>query len=242
MKKKRTSDILNKSTSQAEYRQALLQIQVGVQGRVLQQLSRELHDNIGQLLSVAKLKLNVLEKMDHGTELREHIVQSSEVIEQSLRDIRELIQNLGENFLEDFSFQRNLAHELLQIRKVNKFTTELVVSGTKSVLDHDEEIILFSICQEILTVIVKNSKSAVILVELLYELDTFILCIEFTCVGFNNENVKILGADDDKIQTIHRHAELVGGVAVFKTKSDLTTVVEIKIPADHQEDIDSHET
>jgi two-component system NarL family sensor kinase len=54
--------IKEKADLKAAYDQEILRSQLEVQNQTLQQIGNELHDNIGQLLSVTRLYLNVLEE------------------------------------------------------------------------------------------------------------------------------------------------------------------------------------
>ena len=50
-----------KATLHAQHQQEILQVQLEIQNQTLQHISGELHDNIGQLLTLVRLKLNMLE-------------------------------------------------------------------------------------------------------------------------------------------------------------------------------------
>ena len=50
----------------------------------MQQLGRELHDNIGQLLSVLRINLNVLEEMVEDESTKSQISESNQIVEQTI--------------------------------------------------------------------------------------------------------------------------------------------------------------
>ena len=61
-KKRQGQYLQEKADLQVRYKQEILQAQLEIQNQTLQQISRELHDNIGQLLSVMSINLDILEE------------------------------------------------------------------------------------------------------------------------------------------------------------------------------------
>src|SRR5690349_4299839 len=94
-----------KAALHAQYAQEMLQAQIEVQNATLQQIGQELHDNIGQLLSVARINLNMLEEMPHSEEVRAFIEQTNEVVNHSIIDLRGLTKSLDGDFVKDFGLE-----------------------------------------------------------------------------------------------------------------------------------------
>jgi signal transduction histidine kinase len=63
----------------AEHEKTLLNVENEIQQETLNQIGRELHDNIGQLLSLAKLNLNST-KPEKQAEGKEYIVKDGDVL------------------------------------------------------------------------------------------------------------------------------------------------------------------
>ena len=57
---KRKQHFRQKKILEVQFQQALLQTQIEIQEQTLKTISQEIHDNIGQVLSLAKLNLNTL--------------------------------------------------------------------------------------------------------------------------------------------------------------------------------------
>lgn len=115
----------------AQYLQEILQTQIEIQNSTLQQIAQELHDNVGQLLSVAKINLNILEDYQHIDEVQACIDQTNELIGQVIDDVRALTKSFDGDFVKDFGLEDSVSQELLRIRKTNKYVTELIVSGNR---------------------------------------------------------------------------------------------------------------
>jgi len=73
--RRKTKNILEKEQMRSQFQRELLQSQLEIQEQTLKTISQEIHDNIGQVLSLAKLNLNTME-IDKKEELQEKIVDS----------------------------------------------------------------------------------------------------------------------------------------------------------------------
>lgn len=195
----------------AQYDQEILTSQIEVQNTTLQYIGRELHDNIGQLLSVAKINLNVLEETTQNTENEDFIKQTNELVEQSIHELRALSKSLDGDFVHDFGLQQSIAHELQRIRKTKKFETELTLHGEKYTLGYDREIVLFRIVQEILNNALKHSKAKNIEIDMNYLPNNFTLTVMDNGKGFDFETIikNELSQSGAGLRNIKRRATLI---------------------------------
>ncbi len=210
--KRKTQFIQEKIALRNSYDKEILQSQVEVQNHTLQYIGRELHDNIGQLLSVARINLNILEETIKDPEYEEFIKQTNLLIAQSMQDIRSLSKSLDGDFVKDFGFYESIAHELDRIKKTKKFKTELQIKGKIYNLGQEREIVLFRIVQEILNNAIKHSGAQYIVVELSYQINTFVLTIEDNGKGFDFQEVlqrSSLFESGAGLKNIKKRAELM---------------------------------
>lgn len=209
--KKQVENRQEKATLKAQYDQEILTSQIEVQNTTLQYIGRELHDNIGQLLSVAKINLNVLEETTQNTENEEFIKQTNELVEQSIHELRALSKSLDGDFVHDFGLQQSIAHELQRIRKTKKFETDLTLHGEKYSLGYDREIVLFRIVQEILNNALKHSKAKNINIDIDYLPNNFTLTVTDNGKGFDLETVmkNEISQSGAGLRNIKRRATLI---------------------------------
>jgi two-component system, NarL family, sensor kinase len=214
--KRKIQFIQEKVALKSQYDQEILTSQIEVQNTTLQYIGQELHDNIGQLLSVAKINLNVLEETMQDAaggepHNEEFIKQTNELIEQAIHDLRSLSKSLDGNFVHDFGLQQSIAHELQRIRKTKKFETELTLHGEKYTLGYEREIVLFRIVQEILNNALKHSKAKNIEVNIKYLPDNFTLSVTDNGKGFDFEAImkNELSQSGAGLRNIRRRATLI---------------------------------
>lgn len=221
--------LIEKTALKTAYDQEILKSQIEVQNQTLQHIGQELHDNIGQLLSVAKINLNILEESDHSE--HENIKQTNEIITQSINDLRALTKSLDGDFVHDFGLEESISHELQRIRKTKRFETEISVLGTKRKLGYETEIVLFRIVQEILNNSLKHSKAKNIEVIVHYFHTSFELTIKDNGKGFELENIqsKPLNLSGAGLRNMQRRMELIGGKCTINSVLAVGTEVLLKL-------------
>ena len=143
----------NSKRMTANYRQEVLESQVEVQKQAFERVGSELYDNIGQMLSVAKMYLYSLEETELNQEQRTFIQQTNDIVGKSITDLRGLIRRLEGCMAQDFDLQDCIGQYLQRFRRNHHVTTELVVTGTSYPLEYEKEIVLFRVIQEVVTVI-----------------------------------------------------------------------------------------
>lgn len=229
--RRQTQNRQDKAAMQAAFQQEILQTQLEVQNLTMQQLGRELHDNIGQLLSVLRLNLNVLEETveDEGT--RGQIAESNQIVEQTIADVRALTKSLDGDFVKDFGFIDSLSHELQRIRKTRRYQTEITTSGTPYSLGYQHEIVLFRIAQEVINNALKHAAATTLTVSVMYEPTNFEITIQDNGKGFDFEGVMKNGMSKSGagLRNIQRRAELIGGKCTINSQKGLGTTVTISI-------------
>jgi two-component system, NarL family, sensor kinase len=209
--KKKIQHLQEKTALKAQYDQEILKSQIEVQNATLQYLGKELHDNVGQLLSVARINLNVVEETIQEAENEGFVKQANELVEQSIQELRALSKSLDGDFVQDFGFQEMIIHELQRIRKTKKFETEILIQGQKYSLGYDREIVLFRIVQEILNNTIKHSGATIIEASLNYLPNNFTLQISDNGKGFDYAKVinNELNQSGSGLRNIQRRATLI---------------------------------
>lgn len=221
-----------KAALHAQYAQEILQAQIEVQNATLQQIGQELHDNIGQLLSVAKINLNMLEEMPHNEEVRAFIEQTNEVVNHSIIDLRGLTKSLDGDFVKDFGLEQSLSHELLRIHKTGKLKTDFTVHGERYPLGYEKEIVLFRVSQEALNNILKHARATCVTGELHYNPGLLYLLLRDDGVGFTPEklrNGQLTGAGAG-LRNMERRVGMIGGHFKITSAPDSDTSIQIDVP------------
>lgn len=219
-----------KAALHAQYQQEILQSQIEIQNQTLQHISGELHDNIGQLLSVARLQLNILEEEETAT--TEQVREVNALIGKTIEELRGLSKSLDGDFVKDFGLAESLAHELRRIKATGKYQTDIITQGQAYRLDGQKEIVLFRVAQEILNNTLKHAAAKNIKVKLHYEPAQFTLTVQDDGKGFDFEEImsREMHQSGAGLRNIRRRTELLGGTCNFQTTNGLGTKVQLQLP------------
>jgi len=231
-KKRQTEYLQEKTNLQVQYQQEILQAQIEIQNQTLQQIGRELHDNIGQLLSVMSIKLDVLEEDTNELETKNQIIETAQILHRTISEIRHLSKSLDGDFVKDFGLAESLSHELQRIRSTGKYQTEIQIKGEPYRLDEKKEIVLFRVAQEILNNILKHAAAKSIQLTLHYDPNQFSLTIVDNGKGFDYEAVlsREMSASGSGLRNIQRRMELLGGSYKIDSTFGKGTEIHLDLP------------
>ena len=203
----------------------LLDSKIQVQEHTFQQISSDIHDNIGQKLSLAKLQLNRLD-LEHGLNNKEMISNVIQIITESLNDLRDLSRSLSTDLIKSNGFIKAMENEIVQLKKTGHYNLKMLIVGDAVFFDVEKEVVLFRIAQEVLTNIIKHAEATNIDIELHFFDEYLNLCLSDNGKGFDLNKVN----DSNGLLNIKRRAVTLGGDAVFKSTIGQGTIVKIKIP------------
>lgn len=209
------------------YQQEVLKAQVEVQKRAFERVGSELYDNIGQLLSVAKMNLFFVGDSPLNADQQKYVQQTSAILGQSINDIRALIQGLKVCMGHDFDLQDGLRQRLLRIRYSQKAAPELLVTGTPYSLGYEQEIVLFRVSQEILDTLLDNSLSSLI-VQLQYTPTCFVMTIESGVLSAKKHQKPVF--DAQQRLDIHQRLALFGATVQWTEAVAETVKITIQLP------------
>jgi len=175
------------ATMKDMYEKEVLRSQLEIQENTFKTISQELHDNIGQMLSVVKLSLSALplEKDHQAQGLVKH---SQEVLNKAIVDLSDLNKSLHPDRITDIGLADSIRFELAAIKKAGLLNVQFSVAGQEFRLPDEKAIFLFRIFQEILNNVLKHSKAKNISVVITYDSDdTFAMEVEDNGVGFTTD-------------------------------------------------------
>ena len=171
------------------YAEALLESKLEIQEQTFKNISQEIHDNIGQVLSFIKLNLNTLNL--HGNETDdEKLQQSKNLLTQAIRDLRDIAKTLNTDFIKDTGILDAIEYQLVLLRKSGQYETEFLIEGIPYRLDVQKELVVFRVVQELLNNIVKHAEASWIRVEIRYQADNVIIQVRDNGKGFDLPDIE----------------------------------------------------
>lgn len=214
------------------YQRELLQSQIEIQNQTLQQVANDLHDNIGQLLTVAAMQLNTLEDEVTDPAQQKSVQQTSELVQTIIKDVRTLSKTLDYDTISRFGLLSSLTLELERIQRTGRVNTQLTTLGDPYSLGEPVEIVLFRMTQESLNNALKHARAANLNVVLDFHTSPFVLMVIDDGRGFTVQEARNreLDASGAGLSNLYRRAGLLGGTCTIHSQPDAGTRVEIRVP------------
>ena len=227
--KRRQKMVKEKKEMEFKFQQELLQTQLEIQEQTLKNISQEIHDNIGQTLSLAKLNLNRIDARQPEKD-GERIIHSRELVGKAIHDLRSLSRNLNTDMILAAGFLPALESEVQQVNRTGAFTASLEISGNPQKLDAKKELILFRIVQEALNNIIKHSGATSLQVRADFREHQFILSISDNGRGFEPSLPGVTQSLGSGLRNMRNRAAMIGGQFNLESNPDQGTLIEITIP------------
>lgn len=209
---------------------AILQTQLEIQEQTLKNISQEIHDNIGQALTLAKLNLNTMPAAND--EQQQKITTTKELVSKAIVDLRDLSRSLNTDYILDMGLPKAVEYELGLISKAAAVTTNLHVNGEPFRPERQKELILFRIVQEVLNNIVKHAEAKNISAGIDYNDNNLELSITDDGKGFETEQVQqdAEAGTGLGLRNMQSRAKLIGAVFSISSADGKGTTVKIRLP------------
>jgi len=218
--------IREKEKMQSDFNQQLLQSQLEMQEQTFNHISSEIHDNVGQILSLAKVQLNIICEQDKLD--KEILTEAKESVTKAMTDLRDIAKSLNSDRVQSMPLTEITKHELRRISRSGIIETSFTTTGAGKALSEQKKVIIFRIIQEAIQNILKHARAKNIDVIFSYEPDHLKIDITDNGRGFSKE---ILAAKDGLgLKNIMNRASLIGGHAVVESVENKGTSITIITP------------
>jgi len=215
------------------YENELLRSQLEIQESTLKTISQELHDNIGQMLSVVKLSLSVL-PLEKNHNAFDGLQNSQQVLNKAIYDLSNLTKSLYTDRITEVGLADSIRFEAAIMKKSGLMDVQFQITGSEIELNEQKSIFLFRMFQECMNNILKHADATLVLVNLNYLNDVFTLEIKDNGIGFNvaEKNQSTASGSGVGLKSIFNRAQLIGADISINSKPNQGTVVLIKLPLD----------
>lgn len=181
---KRKQHFRQKKMLEVQFQQALLQTQIEIQEQTLKTISQEIHDNVGQVLSLAKLNLGTFEGFESETN-QVKVNDTKQLVSKAINDLRDLSKSLYGNKITELGLQEAIASELKILQNTGQYNTSIKVIGEGYKLEPQKEMVLFRIIQEGMNNSIKHAGAKNISITMSYQPSIFSLIIADDGSGFD---------------------------------------------------------
>ena len=180
--------ILREKKQEKVFEETLKHSQIEIRENALKNIAWELHDNVGQLLSLARLELNILQPKSVNN--ADKIQEISTIIGDSLQEIRAISKTLNAEVINSLGIVESIQIEIDRFNRLKFIQTKFEIQGEEYELPQKDEIILFRMIQEFFSNTIKHSQATRLEVTLDYLPNTLEICVNDNGQGFDITRAK----------------------------------------------------
>jgi signal transduction histidine kinase len=198
-----------------------------MQESTLLHISRELHDEFGQILTAMGAMLSRAGKhAPEGSQLRGDLSEVAEVAQSALEKVRSLSQALHPVMLEESGLEATLDWYIPVVERQTGVVISYEKSGTPINLDGRVGVHVYRIVQEALNNVARHAGTRQAWVRLGFRPDALEIEIEDHGKGFGDRSARRgIG-----LVAMRERAELLGGTIDFLTPEQGGTLVRLHVP------------
>lgn len=205
----------------------IIKTKLEIQEQALKNIVQEIHDNIGQILSLAKLHLGTLD-FTKPEEVAQKTFNSNQLIGKAIKDLRNLARHLDANHISRIGLLKSITYELGFMPKERAADPLLTITGSMGILNKDVELMLFRIVQEGIRYFVEPTSSSVIAVQIQCHDEVLLIAIQNREMQQPDEQPA--SKPDAQLNMIHSRAALIGASMQVDHALNNETTINITIP------------
>lgn len=224
--KQRKKEYLNDIEVKNEiHKRELLATQLEIQQATMQQIGRELHDNIGQKLTLVSLYTQQLLYENKVPEVSERIEQVSQIINQSLQDLRSLSKTLTDDNINQKEIVTLIQEEADITNAFKKCHVDFKHNFQQLDLGFVHKNVLLRITQEFIQNSIKHSQCRNIFISLnTSEESLWELNLKDDGIGFNHSDNISNGIG---LTNMKNRAEIIGARFSLESEENKGTTLNI---------------
>lgn len=220
--KRKNKMLVERFEAEKRFERELAKSQIEIQEQTFKNIAWELHDNIGQLLSVANIQLGLLLNVS-PKEIKNQIEETKKTLGSTLQEVRSLSKSLNNEVVLNNGLVASLKAELVRYERLRFLSTALEIKGEEVSQKNEVEIIIFRILQEFFSNTLKHAFAKKIFVNLNYKETHLEIMAKDDGVGFNPTIVKT----NSGLQNMESRAKVIG--ATFSLKSEKAKGTQINL-------------
>ena len=200
---------------------------------VLEDIADQVHIDIQQTLSLAKLSLNQILYTSNAA-IQQQFDPIKELVNKAITEVKTLSRSFDPKMITGHTLEDNIARQLDRLRKKSNIETAFNTSESEIQVSNEKQIFIYRIVQEAINNILAHAKATKITIGLENKPNHFVVRIKDNGIGFpsyvnlNGTSYKTMGIG---LRSIQHRTELMNGKLEIK-REDKHTLIILTIPYD----------
>ena len=205
-----------------------------VQERERRRISMELHDEVGQSLTVLKLQIrSIKNKLNNSqTDLKEDCVEVLKYVDQTIENVRRFSRDFGSSILEDMGLCAALRWLAEKFEKHSNINISLDIEKIDNLFPRESQIIVYRIFQEAITNIDKHAHADHLSIVIIKKKNNVCFQIVDDGKGFEKKQIDTRGSDviGLGLTAMDERAKMLGGTLKIFSRKQRGTRITLNVP------------
>jgi hypothetical protein len=194
---------------------------------MLEEVSQELHDNLGQLACLIRMNLYNIEDYCTGDEQGKIIKYVADLTDMLVNDIQYISKTLSMDFIKDMGLYHMLEFNMDQINAGSKIRCSIHVEGDHKILMPEPQLLVYRIAQEAIRNALQHASAKNIYISLFYRSAQFKMDISDDGMGFDLS--KINEAETLGIGNMRKRANVLNGTLEIQSDYGKGCIVALSV-------------
>jgi signal transduction histidine kinase len=201
---------------------------VATQEEERRNLSRELHDHVGQVLTALRMELGRIERSRSPADSRlgAAIAESKQRVDKMFRTVRDLALGLRPSMLDDFGLRPALVWHVRDVTRRFGVDLQLTIQGGVDTLPERYQTCVYRVIQEALTNGVRHANAHSIRVDVTAHDDELDISVSDDGIGFDPARRR----DGLGLRGMEERVKELGGVMIVTSAAGRGTTLAMHIP------------
>lgn len=223
--KRQQGFLREKETSERLFKEELERTQQEIRAELLQNVSDEIHDNLGQIASLIKMYVNMLQTTPESTQKHTEL---KELTTRLTYDLKSLSLNTHPDYLQKTGLIQAMENDLNRLSYTGIISATFEKKGTLSLLNipDDHQIIVYRIFQESIQNVVKHAQATTVQLEVSITEQQFQFTLSDNGTGFEIEAFKHGNSSGKSgVLNLYKRARAIQGMLDMQSSSNGTRVI-----------------
>ncbi|MGB0871486.1 MAG: sensor histidine kinase [Flavobacteriales bacterium] len=213
-------------TKEFVHQQEVLKTQVEIQTLTMEQIGREIHDNVGQNLTLSSLYIQQILQNKASKEIHNQIEHVGEIINVALNDLRALSKDLTDDRIENQSLSTLIEQECIKLKGLKICKVVFEDQSTIGIDTYREKSVLLRIIQEFTQNSIKHAQCNEIKISIRNDNGAFLLMLQDDGIGFDVNKLQERGIG---LKNIRKRIDLLDGELKLSSSVSKGTCLKIKL-------------
>lgn len=217
---------------ESDFQESMLLAKIEIQEQTFNHIAREVHDHIGQRLTMARLQINQVS--DHINQPdNEKLFNASNMIEEAIADLKHLSRSLTANLIRDEGLISALQVEIDRVKKILPIEISIEINKDENApfMPEENELIIYRIVQESMQNILKHAEATRVYIKMTYSHEYLHMTIHDNGKGFDSQ--AYMGKNyfsKSGISNLKKRAEILSGSFLIESGASQGTTLIFQFP------------